>query len=105
MNLHKVYYDAMVLDGRELLVTLALPRDGCPSCRLQRALSAQCADLVKLMVADGHRDPFVSSQPSGGYTIACSTCGVSIRLLPFGVRGMRVGPIEPMSHWACHGGR
>lgn len=104
MNLLKVYYDAMEIGGNELLVTLSLPKEGCPSCRLQRALSDQCRDLCKLMAVDGHKDPFIQSHPTGGYTIFCTTCGVSIRLLPFGLRGMRIGPIEPMSHWACHGG-
>ena len=104
MNLLKVYYDAIETGQDELLVSLPWPTDGCPSCRLQRALSDQCKDLRKLMEVDGHANPFTQSHPNGGYTISCTTCGVSIRLLPFGLRGMRIGPIEPMSHWACHGG-
>ena len=104
MDLTKVYYDATQIGGNELLVTLLLPKDGCPSCRLQRALHDQCMDLEKLMVADGHKEITMFSQPGGGYVISCKTCGVSIRLLSYGVSGMRAGPIEPMSHWDCKGG-
>lgn len=104
MNLLKLYYDATQIGGNELLVTLSLPTDGCPSCRHQRALHDQCMDLEKLMVADGHKDVRVASQPKGGYVVSCGTCGVSIRLLPYGLSGMRIGPIEPMSHWDCKGG-
>jgi hypothetical protein len=104
MDLRKVYYDAVELTHNQLAVTLHLSPGGCPGCRLQRAMSAQVTDLSKLMLADGHKDLNVASQPKGGYVISCATCGVTIRLLPFGVQGMRIGPVEPMSHWDCKGG-